>query len=132
MFEPGFQENDILWRGATGESSTAQTLRSKTVLDEIFSTDDSTYISITSHSGEIASILGVLGHRAFALSTGAVIPVLVRADVMAGEAPTVTVDAWQGLNTCTALPVLSSGTVGCACGSATVSVSGAAMPTTSS
>jgi hypothetical protein len=38
-----------------------ENIRSKTVLDEVFSSDDSTYISITSHSGEIASILQGMG-----------------------------------------------------------------------
>ncbi|MCJ1235013.1 hypothetical protein MMC14_002977 [Varicellaria rhodocarpa] len=55
--EPGFSEDDLLWEALHGETPTDQDIRSKTVLDEVFSTDDSTYISITSHSGEIASIL---------------------------------------------------------------------------
>lgn len=40
-----------------GEVQVDENIRSKTVLDEVFESDDSTYISITSHSGEIASIL---------------------------------------------------------------------------
>ena len=40
-----------------GEVPTDEDIRSKTVLDQVFSSDDSTYISVTSHSGEIASIL---------------------------------------------------------------------------
>lgn len=122
-FEQGFNEFDILWRGCTGESSTAQNARSKTVLDDLFSNDESTYLSITSHSGEIASILSVLGHRPFSLSTGAVIPVLVKAEIVAGDAPTTVVSTWQGLNTCTgsATSVVTSlasatGTNGCVCG----------------
>ena len=55
--EPGFTENDQLWQALHGETSVDQAIRSKTVLDQVFSTDGSTYISITSHSGEIASIL---------------------------------------------------------------------------
>ena len=55
--EAGFSEDDLLWEALHGETPTDQDIRSKTVLDEVFSTDDSTYISITSHSGEIASIL---------------------------------------------------------------------------
>ena len=31
--------------------------RSKAVLDDVFSSDENTYISISSHSGEIGSIL---------------------------------------------------------------------------
>lgn len=55
--EPGFTEDDELWVALHGETSTDQGVRSKRVLDSVFSTDDSTYISITSHSGEIGSIL---------------------------------------------------------------------------
>ncbi|MCJ1224604.1 hypothetical protein MMC12_001249 [Toensbergia leucococca] len=57
IIEPGFSENDLLWEPLHGETPTDQDIRSKTVLDEVFFNDDSTYISITSHSGEIASIL---------------------------------------------------------------------------
>ena len=55
--EPGFTQDDELWVALHGETSTDQDVRSKRVIDSVFSTDDSTYISITSHSGEIASIL---------------------------------------------------------------------------
>jgi len=55
--EPGFTENDELWEALHGETSINQDIRSKKVLDQVFSTDCSTYISITSHSGEIASLL---------------------------------------------------------------------------
>jgi hypothetical protein len=56
-FEAGFAENDTLWEALHGETDTDQDIRSKKVLDDVFLTDSSTYISITSHSGEIASIL---------------------------------------------------------------------------
>ena len=55
--ESGFSENDKLWEALHGETQLDQDIRSKTVLDQIFSMDDNTYVSITSHSGEIASIL---------------------------------------------------------------------------
>ena len=55
--EPGFTFSDELWEALHGETNDDQDIRSKKVLDEIFFTDKSTYISITSHSGEIASIL---------------------------------------------------------------------------
>ncbi len=61
--EPGFTQDDELWVALHGETSTDQDVRSKRVLDSVFSSDSSTYISITSHSGEIASILrGPLPH----------------------------------------------------------------------
>lgn len=55
--EPGFTENDELWKAFYAETTIDQAIRSTKVLDQIFAKDDSTYISITSHSGEIASIL---------------------------------------------------------------------------
>jgi hypothetical protein len=50
-----------LWKPLQGEVQVDENIRSKTALDEVFSSDDSTYISITSHSGEIASILQGMG-----------------------------------------------------------------------
>ncbi len=55
--EAGFSENDLLWKPLQGEVPVDEDIRSKTGLDEVFESDDSTYISITSHSGEIASLL---------------------------------------------------------------------------
>jgi hypothetical protein len=39
------------------ESDPAMDQRSKRVLNDVFENDDATYISISSHSGEIGSIL---------------------------------------------------------------------------
>lgn len=55
--------------------------RTKKLLEDIFNNDSNTFISLTSHSGAISSILRVIGHRKFPLATGSVIPVLVRADI---------------------------------------------------
>jgi hypothetical protein len=116
-FEPGFPEHDQLWTGVTEETDEGQEFRSQTVLDNIFSTDNSTYLSFTSHSGEIASILEVLGHRAFSLNTGAVIPVLVKAETVQGTS-TITNAAFTPSPHCTVPPLssLSSGANGgCVC-----------------
>ncbi|CAO2657228.1 Nn.00g033540.m01.CDS01 [Neocucurbitaria sp. VM-36] len=56
-FEKGFAEADPYWTELHAEPRANQDARSKAVLDDIFSNDDSTYVSITSHSGEIASLL---------------------------------------------------------------------------
>lgn len=50
------------------------------LLDDVFGNDGSSFVSFTSHSGAIGSLLRVLGHQEFRLATGAVIPVLVRAE----------------------------------------------------
>jgi broad specificity phosphatase PhoE len=119
-FEPGFTEYDELWAGVTAEVGSAQDLRSKQVLDDIFPSDCSTWLSFTSHSGEIASILRILGHRTFSLRTGAVIPVLVKAETIIQSKATSTISAapWTVSPHCTAPPVtsISSGANGgCIC-----------------
>lgn len=124
--EKGFSEEDELWNGVTGETSAAQDVRSMTALNEVFFTNeakkDDAFISITSHSGEISSILRVLGHRTFSLSTGAVIPVLVRAEKKGRDSKPVssTSVAWEVSPHCTAPPVTSVSA--CVCPSSAVPV----------
>jgi len=125
-FENGFVENDPYWTGIKSETPAAQDIRSKTALDDIFSTDGNTYISITSHSGEIASLLRVLGHRVFSLRTGAVIPVLVRAETVSGNGSTsMTTPSFTASAHCTAPPVTSASSIGnggCVCPSSAAPV----------
>lgn len=121
VFEDGFTEFDELWNGVTAESSSAQDRRSKVVLDSVFASDKNTYISITSHSGEGASMLRVLNHISFNLNTGAVIPVLVKAVTLNETAPYTSVAPWAGAATCTVPPITSLATGGCICPSTTSS-----------
>jgi hypothetical protein len=121
-FEHGFAEDDELWQALHGETDIDQDIRSKKVLDNVFSTDRSTWISITSHSGEIGSILQgeccpcprpvyvadparpVLGHQPFGLNTGAVIPVLVRAKTVRGRPTTTALQPYTTISTCATAP----------------------------
>ncbi|KAI9768801.1 MAG: hypothetical protein M1840_004615 [Geoglossum simile] len=98
--ESGFTENDELWVPDLRESRSAQTARSKELLDDIFSHDDSTFISFSSHSGEIAAILRAINHQVFGLATGAVIPVLVRAETVFANPPPVSIEAAHGAPLC--------------------------------
>jgi len=107
-FEKGFKEEDPLWDAIVRETDSAQDERSKTVLDDVFSHDDNTWISISSHSGEIGSILRVLGHQKFSLGTGQVIPVLVKAETVKGDAPTTTIAPYTTVSTCTVPPATST------------------------
>lgn len=111
--EPGFTQDDELWIALHGETSTDQDVRSKRVLDSVFSSDSSTYISITSHSGEIGSMLSVLGHQVFGLSTGAVIPVLVKAETIEGTAVVTALQPYTALCTCTLPPAVTATTSVC-------------------
>lgn len=116
-FEPGFSQNDELWNGVTAETQQAQDTRSKKWLDQIFSEDKSAWISITSHSGEIASTLRVLGHQEFSLNTGAVIPVLVKAEFSPREEQTSSEVHWTTSTHCGSPPKTSQSDVaqGCVC-----------------
>ncbi|KAI0403289.1 phosphoglycerate mutase-like protein [Xylaria palmicola] len=101
-FEEGFTETDELWRGHEGEGETpqAQFLRTKTVMDDIFTHDGNTWISLTTHSGQIAVTLRVLGHRAFGLATGQAIPALVKAHTRRADGPTSTAASFTPEATC--------------------------------
>ncbi|EZF70312.1 hypothetical protein H105_07371 [Trichophyton soudanense CBS 452.61] len=76
--EPGFTQQDMLWDPNVRESDSDRDARLKKLLDDIFSHDKSTFMSLTAHGGAIRSILNVIGHREFGLQTGAVLPVLIR------------------------------------------------------
>lgn len=91
----------------------AQVARLKTLLDDVFTHDPNTFISLTSHSGSIRSVLRAVGHRDFSLLTGAVIPVLVRAETRPGPAPPTVIDPPTTAPTCTVdpTPAASSGAV---------------------
>ncbi|KAL9585607.1 MAG: hypothetical protein Q9212_001429 [Teloschistes hypoglaucus] len=78
-FEAGFAEHDELWTPDHRETNNEIDERMQRLLDDVFTTDDSVFVSLTAHSGAICSLLRVLGHREFRLPTGAVIPVLVKA-----------------------------------------------------
>ncbi|KAH0542062.1 hypothetical protein FGG08_003527 [Glutinoglossum americanum] len=91
-FEQGFTENDELWVPDLRESDSAQTKRSQELLDDIFSNDGSTFISFSSHGGEIGALLKAINHRPFGLVTGAVIPVLVKADVLNAKPPSTMIE----------------------------------------
>jgi broad specificity phosphatase PhoE len=120
-FEEGFTEQDELWRSWENESEEAMKARSKKVLDDVFAGDTATWISVTAHSGVITKLLEQLGHRSFRLSTGQIIPVLVRAEVEAPE-PTTTFDQYAPSATCTVPPVTSDASRGCVCPSATATL----------
>ncbi|KAF1829829.1 phosphoglycerate mutase-like protein [Decorospora gaudefroyi] len=105
-FERGFAEEDPYWTEGFAEPSQDQDIRSKAVLDDIFANDSSTYMSITSHSGEIKSLLRVLGHREFRLSTGSAIPVLVKATTLNSPPPSTTILPYTPQKTCAAPPTI--------------------------
>ncbi|CAL5873024.1 uncharacterized protein PFLUO_LOCUS7293 [Penicillium psychrofluorescens] len=125
IIESGFTINDELWNGITAETTDAQNMRSKKVLDEVFEElgnrnhEQNLFVSVTSHSGEIGSILSVLGHRTFSLNTGAVIPVLIRAETQEKDVVT-KCHAWTVSAHCTTPPATSLANCVCASSAAAV------------
>ncbi|KNG88664.1 phosphoglycerate mutase family protein [Aspergillus nomiae NRRL 13137] len=91
-FEEDFAEEDPLYDPELRESDSARDVRLRELLLDVFAHDASTVVSLTAHSGAITSVLAVVGHRRFPLMTGAVIPVLVRADRVEGPSPPVKVE----------------------------------------
>lgn len=83
--EPDFSEADVLWEADYREPRSAREYRLAQLLDDVFANDEGVFVSLTSHSGAIGSILAAVGHRTFALQTGGVIPVVVRAKRVEGE-----------------------------------------------
>ncbi|KAG6000760.1 hypothetical protein E4U21_005031 [Claviceps maximensis] len=121
-FETGFHEKDHLWRADKGETPEHQVARSKRVLDQVFTKDDSTWISVTSHSGEIRALLNALNHRPFGLSTGQIIPVLIKAELIAPVPTTTSLPEFTPEATCKQPPVTSLADGGCVCSSSSRTV----------
>jgi broad specificity phosphatase PhoE len=84
--DPFLTEEDTYWDADLRETDEALANRLRKLLDHVMATDNHERISMTAHSGAIGAILSVIGHRRFALNTGAVIPVLVQAEPIVEEA----------------------------------------------
>lgn len=105
-FEIGFAEEDPLWDAELRETNAAMDVRAKKVLDDVFASDEGAWLSVTAHSGQIGSLLRVLGHRVFALGTGEAMPVLVRAERKKGRGPVLDGGKWVRPVTCKEPPVV--------------------------
>ncbi|KAK4451055.1 Phosphomutase-like protein 3 [Podospora aff. communis PSN243] len=86
-FEEGFSEEDDLFTGKTIESASAQALRIKGFLDDLFENDESLVVSVTTHGVNINPLLGVVGHPnpRFNITTGQAVAMLVAAQRVEGE-----------------------------------------------
>lgn len=104
-FEDGFRDEDPYWEAELREPTSATEARLRELLDDVFANSDKTWLSLTSHSGAITAMLAVLGHRPFALKTGGVIPVLVKASWVDGRRPPTSIAPGVPPPTCSATPV---------------------------
>ena len=81
LIEEGFTEEDELWEADHRETHEEHDVRTLRLLDQVFADEgkDAAVVSLTSHSGAIASLMRVIGHREFRLATGGMVPVLIKA-----------------------------------------------------
>lgn len=81
IIEDSFEEEDVYFKPDYREKVWEQALRQNRLFQYIFDTTSAAddIISVTSHSGSIRTQLMVLGHRPFAIGTGGMIPVFVKA-----------------------------------------------------
>jgi hypothetical protein len=91
--ETGFSETDTLWAAGMVESASAQVVRRKQALDDIFASDMNTFVSLTTHSGFVTTFLSLINYPnpSFPLGTGQAMALLVKGEKVDGTAPVVTV-----------------------------------------
>lgn len=76
-FEVGFSEEDPLWDPEVRETKAEVAERARRALDHIFE-DPSYYVSVTAHGGIINGFLQAIGRQPFGLSTGGILPVVIK------------------------------------------------------
>ncbi|CAK9781552.1 phosphoglycerate mutase-like protein [Cutaneotrichosporon oleaginosum] len=82
--EESMSEHDELWRPDDRETDEHMQMRMRRAMDRVMSGDYTTYISVTAHAAILRNLLAVLGHRAYPLATGEMIPVVIKATRMSG------------------------------------------------
>ncbi|OJJ31455.1 hypothetical protein ASPWEDRAFT_45385 [Aspergillus wentii DTO 134E9] len=80
IIEAGLSEEDVLWKADYWESQDEHIARKQRVLEEIFATDDSQFVSLTVHSYAISAILLACNSEKFRVREGSTIALLVRGE----------------------------------------------------
>ncbi|KAK3374782.1 histidine phosphatase superfamily [Podospora didyma] len=80
VLEQGFEEEDALWAADRSETNEEHVARKQRLLEDIFASDDSVFVSLTTHSYAILAILEAVGGPHFRVSEGAIFPLLVRGE----------------------------------------------------
>lgn len=92
VFEDGFEEEDLL-HTSRRETPVEQTVRTSRFCQALFEEEwdrenskvdrelalKHSFVSTTSHAGTIRSLITVFGHRKFTISTGGMVPIVVKA-----------------------------------------------------
>lgn len=76
--EHGFTENDDLWTPDHRETLGEAKVRLEEFLQHLFLNDESTYISLTMHSGAIRALEAAIGHPDVLTAVGAIVPFMVQ------------------------------------------------------
>ncbi|KAK8093050.1 phosphoglycerate mutase [Apiospora kogelbergensis] len=84
-FESGFKDKDMLWKArisgtVNAETDDEHTLRKHCLLEDIFDTDNSHFISMTTHSYAISAILASVGSPIFRVKEGSMLAMLIKAE----------------------------------------------------
>lgn len=87
IIDPDFTEEDELWRADRRETHEEHQARKQQLLEDIFGSDENTFIALTTHSYAISAILGVLEMRQFRVREGSSFAVLVKAEEVSTDAP---------------------------------------------
>jgi hypothetical protein len=77
QIEHGLSEEDVLWQSDRRENLEEHVQRSKELLDDIFTNDDSQVVALVAHSGATMALFGATGWRKVPVAAGAVYPLLV-------------------------------------------------------
>ncbi|KAK4501840.1 hypothetical protein PRZ48_007649 [Zasmidium cellare] len=76
--EPGFSDEDELWKPDHRETLEERIPLMRQFLHEVFQDAESTFISLTTHSGAIRALYKAIGHPDVWVAAGAVVPIVVR------------------------------------------------------
>ncbi|GMG20329.1 unnamed protein product [Ambrosiozyma monospora] len=77
-FEANFQFNDTLYTPDWSETYAGLKWRGRFFLDDIFTTEESTFISATAHGGIGIGIMSAAGHRPLVMSTASILPMVIK------------------------------------------------------
>ena len=100
-FDAAMPDQDSLWMEGRAESHSAQELRVGRFLERV-SHQPETFVSVTSHGSTIKVFLEVVGHPNpnFNMTTGQIIPVLIKAERFGGLKNTSGVTPPTPIKTC--------------------------------
>lgn len=77
--EENFEEKDTLWRADKSETEDEHVARKQRLLEDIFTNDDSEFISLSTHSYALSAILRCIGAPKFRVREGTMVALFVKA-----------------------------------------------------